>query len=101
VLHDNYETLYFESYNNYEMLYFEPYNKYETSCMINYDCQSLEPVLLLHDICTIFTNFVLLPYNMCDKSVMTLILNEYRQSSNSSVLSFKFQDSKTTQNAYC
>jgi hypothetical protein len=37
--------------------------------MINYDCQSLEPILLSHDICTIFTNFVLLSYNMCDKSM--------------------------------
>jgi hypothetical protein len=33
--------------------------------------------------------------------VTTLILNEYRQSSNSSVSSFQVQDSKTTQNAYC
>jgi hypothetical protein len=69
VLHDNYKTLYFELYNNYETLYFELYNKYKTSCMINYDCQSLEPVLSLHDICMIFTNFALLSYNMCDKSM--------------------------------
>jgi hypothetical protein len=33
--------------------------------------------------------------------VTTLILNEYQQSSNSSVSSFQVQDSKTTQNAYC
>jgi hypothetical protein len=33
--------------------------------------------------------------------VTTLILNEYRQSSNSSVSSFQVQDSKMTQNAYC
>jgi hypothetical protein len=35
------------------------------------------------------------------KPVTTLILNEYRQSSNSSVSSFQVQDSKMTQNAYC
>jgi hypothetical protein len=34
-------------------------------------------------------------------SVTTLIPNEYRQSSNSSVSGSQVQDSKTTQNAYC
>jgi RNase H-like domain found in reverse transcriptase len=34
-------------------------------------------------------------------SVTTLIPNEYRQSSKSSVLVFKFEVLKTTQNAYC
>jgi hypothetical protein len=33
--------------------------------------------------------------------VTTLILNEYRQSSNSSVLGFQVQGSETTQSAYC
>jgi hypothetical protein len=33
--------------------------------------------------------------------VTTLILNEYRQSSNSSVQAFEFLVSRTTQNAYC
>jgi hypothetical protein len=35
------------------------------------------------------------------ESVTTLILNEYRQSSNSSVQAFEFLVSGTTQNAYC
>jgi hypothetical protein len=34
-------------------------------------------------------------------TVTTLILNEYQQSSNSSVSSFQVKDSKMTQNAYC
>jgi hypothetical protein len=36
-----------------------------------------------------------------EQTVTTLILNEYQQSSNSSVPVLKFQCSKTTQNAYC
>jgi hypothetical protein len=40
-------------------------------------------------------------YFICLVCVTTLIPNEYRQSSNSSVSGSQVQDSKTTQNAYC
>jgi hypothetical protein len=36
-----------------------------------------------------------------EANVTTLILNEYRQSSNLSVSGFQVQDSMMTQNAYC
>ena len=68
VLHDNFETFYFESFSNDETLYIGLYNqnKYETSSMIYYDNQSLEHVSSLHDICNM--EFSLSSYNMCDKS---------------------------------
>ena len=99
MLHDNYEMLYLELYNIYDMLYFKLYKKYETSCMMYYDNNILEAVLLSYDIYMIFINFAFSSYNMCDKSPQKwfeicsicceIIFVEFVSSSNTKCITFE------------